>query len=198
LQEIEKITNPLNENKRELIQAIFEFEKGEYEIFNKQSSTFTDQKSFNSFHKAKKHLTEKTKEEVLVSKYVLAGSLEILILLYNTPELTSQEHWIDQLYPFKQNYQTGEYVFLLIKDQGNDIKYNKLAGNDLLLYYFSDEPISGNELIEVLMENQANTLSMEEYQDLIFDFISTHLLYTNYHCCLIKIKKSSLKYLKFS
>lgn len=136
------------------------------------SSAVANDLWFKRFCEAQDILTSCSLEELLNKKFVLAENHRVIELSF--PLENSQNNGADP-----ENSHQDQYIYLMRFNKKNKFEATLLSDLKILLYYFSEGPIAGNEIIEMLKEDYGDELSADKIRDMVFTLISQSLLYDN-------------------
>lgn len=157
---------------------LFTFEKTKKELLNEKVDFINETMEFEYFVEIKNFLTRYSKDEIMNFKYTISPAIRILLLNYDVPLIIANQNWCDSKI---SNRNKGEFVFVFNKPYEGYIKYNKLTGYDMLLYYLSYETLSGNDMVKILLEDEVlKDKPLAELIDEIYLFITNNLFYTAY------------------
>jgi len=176
--QLEKIADKLSPKKFTFIIELFEFEKNKYEFLKKDVDIVDEFLPFEYFLKAKTLLNQQSREDILSTAYKLSDSVQIVLANYDFDHILSKTDWpSDKI----DKYRRGENVYVLTKLSPSIVIHQRLYKLDMLLYYLSYQAMTGYELVNMLLEDDAlKEKPIHEIQDEVYKFIAGNLLYTSF------------------
>lgn len=176
--QLNKITNKLSPRESAFIIELFEFEKSKYDFFKKNVDIVDEFLPFEYFLKAKTFLNQQSRDDILSTTYKLSESVQVVLTNYNFDYILSKIDWASNRI---DKHRKGEYVYILTKSSPSIAIHRRLYKLDMLLYYLGYQAMTGNELVNLLLEDNAlKEKSIYEIQDEVYKFIASNLLYTSF------------------
>lgn len=176
--QLEKILDKLSPKKSAFIIELFEFEKSKYKFLKEEVNMVDEFLPFEDFLEAKTFLNQQSRENVLNAVYKLSDSVQIILANYDFDRILSKADWFSDKV---DKYRKGEYVYILTKSSPNIVIHRRLYKLDMLLYYLGYQAMTGYELVDILLEDDAlKGKPIYEIQDQVYKFIASNLLYTSF------------------
>lgn len=178
LEAIHKLSNVTSKKMFSLILETFEFEKNQFMLLADKVSYINEMMTFDYFCGIKEFLVDYSKDEIINMRFKLSGDVRVGAYNFNIPIIISQENWFEQK---TDKIRRGEFVYVFTRPNEETTKYSRLNGYDMLLYYLSYNPMTGNEMVQMLQEDEILTEKpLLVLRDEVFNFIANNLLYTGF------------------
>ncbi len=184
---------PLETTTLTFLQDVFTYEQTKYLLNAECKESRNEEYIYKAFCVTRDFLTNNDKESILEHKFKLDSTTRIILLSYNVLEITAAPDWLLTLDSTFKNAQQGEYIVMLTKEGNNKIEGNYVIETEQMLYYFSFDPISGNELASFLAGEDASPDTLEFYKQEAFDIITRSLTYGGYICVEQALEPNAIK-----
>lgn len=166
-----------------LVQQVFMSEDVRYQLYHHGAALPNEDERIPAFTRAKALLSATTamdKSALLQQSFVLSKAARILALEYDVPHITAQPNWVNQA---AADIEPGQYIYLYVKHDEATVLTYPMGDSNQLLYYFSEGPFTGQALIDLLMEDEADPTDaamLAHYTDMVFYFITNNVIFTGY------------------
>lgn len=169
-----------------LAQHIFAHENAYYQLGLHSTSLPNETERLPGFIKAKKLLAATSptdKSAFLQQPFVLSPTARITALEYDVPAIISQPNWHQHTQMLLEQTEAGQHIFLYVKQDNGMVMLYPLGDTNQLLYYFANNPFTGQELVQVLLEDEDNPQDeamRNYYTDVVFYFLTNNVILTGY------------------
>ncbi|MDR1227128.1 MAG: hypothetical protein LBK47_09575 [Prevotellaceae bacterium] len=181
IRNIKYCVKDISENLYNIVKSIYQFERAQHKLWNKNEQNDFDKSDFYRFILARIFLNDQTLDRLLHTKYKIAEYLSIFAADIDVLSIIKKSEWMDRVTSSSKYFQDYSHTTVyLLKKQKNTITTETLKELDQFLYYFSGEAISGEDFANILYEELSPEINLNECRELAKRLLKNHLLYTRY------------------
>jgi hypothetical protein len=169
-----------------LVQQVFMAEDARYQLYHHSTALPDEEGRLPAFIRAKALLAATTatdKSTLLQQPLALSKAVSILALEYDVPAITARPNWVAHAEAQVQAMEPGQHIYLYVKHDATTVLIYPMGDSNQLLYYFSQGPFTGQALLDLLMEDEADktdAVTLAHYTDMVFYCITNNVIFTGY------------------